>query len=63
MFDIEVQLSLQKSYGSRALYYWSRQYSAQLPEAGKGVGEVDLAATNRAFDRIYENAMRRFEGC
>jgi len=35
MFDIEVQLSSQKSYGSRALYYWSRQYSAQLPEAGK----------------------------
>ena len=35
MFDIEVQLSSQRSYGSRALYYWSRQYSAQLPEAGK----------------------------
>ena len=29
MFDIEVQLSSQRSYGSRALCYWSRQYSAR----------------------------------
>ena len=29
ILDIEVQLSSQRSYGSRALCYWSRQYSAR----------------------------------
>ncbi|MEI6874247.1 MAG: Rpn family recombination-promoting nuclease/putative transposase [Spirochaetota bacterium] len=63
MFDIEVQLSTQKSYGSRALYYWSRVYGAQLPEAGKyealhpviGIHIVDfvLHERKRHFIKLY----------
>jgi predicted transposase/invertase (TIGR01784 family) len=32
-FDIEMQLSPQKAYRARALYYWRRMYGGQLAEA------------------------------
>ena len=63
MFDIEMQLTTQKSYGSRALYYWSRVYGAQLPEAGEyealhpvvGIHLVDfvLRKEKRHFVKLY----------
>ncbi|MDP3177464.1 MAG: Rpn family recombination-promoting nuclease/putative transposase, partial [Spirochaetaceae bacterium] len=63
MFDIEMQLSRQRAYGSRALYYWSRIYGAQLPEAGDfdslhpvvGIHLVDfvLHPEKRHFIKLY----------
>ncbi|MEI6386684.1 MAG: Rpn family recombination-promoting nuclease/putative transposase [Spirochaetota bacterium] len=59
LFDVEMQVMPQQSYGARALYYWSRVNSAQL-SIGSGYEALHPVISIHILDFVMRKDKPRF---